>query len=90
MRHKLLISAIALFALTSFAGCKSNENGAPKPAETLEVKTLKSYYANVAKVPVANVVYDQATDVFSIQNSYKISHDALLKHYNISLTGKIQ
>jgi len=90
MKQKLLISAIALFALTSFAGCKSNENATPKTTETSEVKTLKAYYANVAKVPVANVIYDQSTDVFSIQNSYKISHSALLKNYNTSLTGRIQ
>ena len=76
--------------MLSFVGCKPSGNVAPATVETPEVKTLKTYYANVANVDVSKVIYDQKSDTFSIQNEFKISHVKLLKHYNDTLTGRIQ
>ena len=78
---------------TTVIGCRSNDGVKPTiktSVENLEVKTLKTYYAKVAKVELSAVIYNSSTDLFSIKGNYIISHSELLKYYNNSLTGRIQ
>ena len=86
-KNLLFIAISIFFSSVAFVGCKSNEG--VKPPLGPEIETLSTYYASVAKVDISKIKYNSTTDSFSVNGHAVISHNALLKHYKSSLTGRI-
>lgn len=82
MKKKLsLLSLLTIMLALNLCGCKQD---AVKPPESQEVKDLKQYYANTAKVDINSIKYDESQDEFSINGNGKITRTKLLKFYGFS------
>lgn len=84
-KHFKTFVGSAMILSISLMGCKTTDDAAPVNSESKQITTLKNYFASTAKVNVSLIQYDEQQDVFSINNTAKISRAELQKFYLFSV-----
>ncbi len=80
---KIFIGLIALLSI-NFIGCKTSNDAKPLNQQEVQIVALKNFFATTARVSINQIQYNGKTDIFTVNNTGKISRTDLLKFYSVS------